>query len=112
MWVPLLDPERVARQGRAASSSSVLRGMSLDLGVKWQGAIAVALARRRGVDEPDQRCWLAAGAALSVFSNAINCWLYRGCPGDLQTAVDNTFTMMIDVWAECGKTRPQFRKSA
>jgi AcrR family transcriptional regulator len=105
VWAPLLCPERVARQGRAAASSSMLRGMSFDLGVLWQRAIADALAQRKKLDASDQRSWIVAGLALSAFSNALNCWLYRGCPGDLQIAVDNTFDVIIDACAEAQSAR-------
>jgi AcrR family transcriptional regulator len=102
LWVPKLDPVRVARQGRAAATSSVLRGMSFDLGMRWQRAIAAALAQRRGV-EMDRRCWVVAGIALSVFSNALNCWLYRGEPADLHAAVDATFDLIIDACADAAR---------
>src|ERR1700674_3018892 len=51
-WVPTLDPQRVARQTRAASTSPLLRGLSFDLGVRWQTVISAALAERRGLDGP------------------------------------------------------------
>jgi AcrR family transcriptional regulator len=106
VWVLNLDPERVRLQGRAAASSNVLRGMSFDLGVKWQGAIAEALARRHGLDATDQRCWLVAGIALSVCGNAINCWLHRGCHGDIYSAIDNAFALMIDVCSNVAPSQP------
>jgi AcrR family transcriptional regulator len=98
-WVPLLDPQRVARQWHAAATSPVLRGLSLDLGVRWQTVIAGALAHRRGIEVPDQRCWLVAGMALAMFSNATNYWLFEGRPGDLGTAIDKAFEVLIEVCA-------------
>jgi AcrR family transcriptional regulator len=98
-WVPLLDPQRVARQGRAAATSPVLRGLSLDLGVKWQTVIAGALAHRRKIEAPDQRCWLVAGMSLAIFSNATNYWLHEGRPGDMGTAIDKAFEVLIEVCA-------------
>jgi hypothetical protein len=77
-----------------------LRGLSLDLGIKWQTVIASAIARRHGLEVTDQRCWLLAALSLSVFSNATNHWLYEGCPGDLGTAIDNAFELLIDVCAD------------
>jgi hypothetical protein len=98
-WVPLLNPERVARQGRAAATSPVLRGLSLDLGIKWQTVIAGAIACRHGLEVTDQRCWLVAALSLWVFSNATNHGLFEGCPGDLGTAIDGAFELLIDVCA-------------
>jgi AcrR family transcriptional regulator len=102
LWVPKLNPARVARQGRAAASSSMLRGMSFDLGVRWQTAIAAALAQRRKI-EVDRRCWVVAGIALSAFSNALNCWLLRGEGAELHDVVDETFDMIIKACADAAK---------
>jgi AcrR family transcriptional regulator len=105
VWVPLLDPVRVGRQGRAAASSPVLRGMSFDLGVRWQTTVAAALARRNNLDVMDRRCWIVAGIALSVFSNATNCWLYRGAPGDLRASIEDTFDIFINACADARSDR-------
>jgi AcrR family transcriptional regulator len=100
VWAPLLDPQRVALQTRAAATSALLRGLSFDLGVKWQAGIAGALAHRRGLSEVDRRSNLAAGMALAVFSNAINHWMSRGCSDDLTGTIDDFFATLIEMSAE------------
>jgi AcrR family transcriptional regulator len=101
-WVPLIDSQRVARQGRAAATSPLLRGLSLDLGLRWQSVIAGALAGRRGLELPDQRCWLIAGMSFAVFSNATKYWLSEG--GDLATAIDDAFELLFKI---CSKMPPR-----
>jgi len=103
-WVPLLDSQRVARQGRAAATSPLLRGLSLDLGQQWQSVIAGALAHRRGLEMPDQHCRLIAGMSFAVFSNATRCWLSEEWPGDLATAIDAAFGLLIEICS--GTPRP------
>jgi AcrR family transcriptional regulator len=105
-WVPRLNPDRVARQGRAASSSPVLRGLSLDLGIKWQTIIASAVARRRRLEVTNQRCWLLASMSLAIFSNATNNWLFEGCPGDLATAIDHAFRLQIQICGDMQRAQP------
>jgi len=100
-WVPLLDSQRVARQGRAAATSPLLRGLSLDLGQQWQSVIAGALARRRGLEMPNQRCWLIAAMSFAVFSNASRYWLSEDCTGDLARAIDDAFELQFEI---CSKT--------
>jgi AcrR family transcriptional regulator len=99
-WTPTLDPRRTARQTRAARTSPLLRGLSFDLAVKWQAAISEALARRRGLTAPDQRCRLVAGVAFAVLSNAINHWMDKDGAGDLRTVIDHGFEMLTGLCSE------------
>ncbi len=93
-WAPLLDPERVARQHRVMTSSPRLRGLSLHLGIKWQGVIADALATRRGTEFPDRRALLAAAIAMVIFGNAVDSWVQADCGGDLAAEIDYSFELM------------------
>jgi AcrR family transcriptional regulator len=102
-WTHTLDHDRTARQARAAHSSPVLRGLSFDLGLKWQTAIAEALAQRHGLDGPDQHCWLVAGVSFAVLSNAVNFWIHRGARGDLATSIDEAFELLADIGAVIGE---------
>jgi AcrR family transcriptional regulator len=96
-WVPTLDPDRTARQTRAARTSPVLRGLSFDLGLRLQLDISDAIARRRGLDVPDQRCRLVAGMAFAALSNGVNSWMDDGGSGDLGTAIDRAFELATEL---------------
>jgi len=107
---PTLDPERTARQTRAARTSPLLRGLSYDLAVRWQADISEALARRRGLDLPDQRCTLAAATAFAVLSNAVNHWLDEGGSGDLGTAIDRAFELFTELSSDVSRRSTSRRK--
>ena len=93
-WLPTIDPLRTARQTRAARTSPMLRGLSLDLGVRWQVDVSRALAQRRGLVEPDRGCRLVAGVAFAVLSNAVNLWMDAGGVGDLTPSIDEGFELL------------------
>jgi AcrR family transcriptional regulator len=105
-WAPRLDPERTARQTRAARTSPLLRGLSYDLAVEWQSAISKALARRGGLDAPDQRCRLVAAIAFAVLSNAVNFWIDENGSGDLRTAIDHGFELLSGLRSSDTHARP------
>jgi AcrR family transcriptional regulator len=106
-WLRTVDPQRTARQTRAARSSPVLRGLSLDLGVRWQSDVADALARRAGVGDPDRSCHLVAGVAFTVMSNAVNLWMDDKCAGDLVQAVDEGFDLLQQLSNERTRRSPR-----
>lgn len=93
-WLPTVDPGRTVRQTRAARTSPVLRGLSLDVGLRWQDDVSWAVAQRRDLDEPDRRCRLVAATAFTVLSNAVNVWMDRDGDGDLALVVDQGFELM------------------
>lgn len=99
-WAPTLDPQRSARQTRAARTSPLLRGLSYDLSLRWQAAVSEALAERRELEVPDQRCRLVAGVAFAVLSNAVNLWMEAGCDGDLGAAIDQGFDLLAGLCRE------------
>jgi AcrR family transcriptional regulator len=101
-WTHTLDPDRTARQARAASTSPLLRGLSFDLGMKWQAAISTALAERHGLATPDRRCWLMAGLSFAVLSNGVNAWIRDGASGDLAAAISHSFDLLGDVGGAIG----------
>jgi AcrR family transcriptional regulator len=100
VWVQAIDPERTAHRARIVATSPTLQGLSFQLGSKWLGAIAGALARRRGLDQPDDRSQLAARVALAVHATAVFGWMMDGCRGDLTDAVDRAFELMADLSAQ------------
>jgi hypothetical protein len=67
-WVPAVDPQRFARQIRAASTLPLLRGLSSDPGERRQDSVAEALARRDGMSAPDER--QVTGAVLAEVCGA------------------------------------------
>jgi AcrR family transcriptional regulator len=99
-WVAAIDPARTARTAQAIASSNVLRGMTYNRGLGWYADISAALARRRGLDMPDQQCSLVAWMALSVFGGTLEEWIANGCVGDLGEAVERGFTLMVRLCSE------------
>jgi AcrR family transcriptional regulator len=96
-WLPTVDPQRTIRQTLAARTSPVLRGLSLDVGSRWQEDVSRALAERRRLAQPDRRCRLAAAAAFTVLSNAVNLWMDGEAGNDLADVVDEGFVLLCAV---------------
>jgi AcrR family transcriptional regulator len=103
-WLPRLDPDRTARRTRAARTSPLLRGLSLDTGVEWQAAISGALARRRGLSEPDPRSTLVAAMAFAALNIAVNRWVENGCCDELTEVIETELSLLGDVCACPGET--------
>ena len=99
-WVTVIDAERTARKAAAVAASPVLQGLSYQNGIRWHETITDALARRRGLDAPDERNLLAARVVLSVLAAAVEGWMREGCVGDLAEAVDRRFVLMIELCDE------------
>jgi AcrR family transcriptional regulator len=102
-WVAAIDPDRTIRLTRAVETSALLRGLSYQVGERWLAAVSDALARRRGLSHPDQRCTLAARVVLEVWADAVAAWVAGGGRDDLGTAVADAFAAMDDLardWSE------------
>jgi len=99
-WVAAIDPARTAHKATIVAAVPVLQGLSYERGTKWYAVITDALARRRGLDEPDERCALAARVTLSVLGSAVEGWIARGCRGDLAEAVEDSFDLMTVLCGE------------
>jgi AcrR family transcriptional regulator len=99
MWVSLLEPSRVRRQYLAAETSPLLHGLSSDIAVRWQGAIRDALAERHGLEEPDQRCRVAAAMMLATFSETVSEWVHGDNDVELPTAIEHGFALMAELCA-------------
>jgi hypothetical protein len=78
----------------------VLRGLSFDLGVRWQGIISTALAERRGLDTADQQCRLIASLVFVAVSNAVNRWVQADRRGDLIADLDRAFAELVEICGE------------
>ena len=94
VWVTSIDLERTVRQAQAVATSHVLRGVSYDMGQIWLGAVANALARRHGLDTPDDRCWIGARVALTILGHVLQSWMGDGCHGELTELIDHGFSVM------------------
>jgi AcrR family transcriptional regulator len=99
-WVAATEPALIARQCQAIATSEMLSGFAMNVGLKWRAVISEALARRRGLRAPDQRCRLTAGVAATSFADAVEEWVTAGAHGDLVAAVDHAFDLLGLLCAE------------
>ena len=99
-WVVEIDPERTARKAAAVAASPVLQGLSYQNGLRWMETVPDALAVRRGLARPDERCLLAARVVLGVLASGLEGWMANGCVGDLADAVDRRFELMTELCDE------------
>jgi AcrR family transcriptional regulator len=99
-WVTAIDPARTARKAAAVAVTPVLQGLSYQNGLRWMETIPDALAKRRGLTKPDERCLLAARVVLGVLASAMEGWMARECVGDLAAAVEDRFDLMTE---HCGE---------
>jgi AcrR family transcriptional regulator len=99
-WVAAIDPDRTARKARTVATSPVLQGLSYERGVRWLETVTDALARRRGLDAPDERCLVAARVLLGVLASAVEGWIAGGCVGVLAQAVEQSFDLMTELCGE------------
>jgi AcrR family transcriptional regulator len=99
-WVAAIDPERTAHKARVVATSPVLQGLSYERGSRWLEVMTDALARRRGLDVPDERASLAARVVLSVLASAVEGWFAAECEGDLAETVVRKFDLMAEACGE------------
>jgi AcrR family transcriptional regulator len=105
-WVRVVDPRRVARQTKAASTSPLLRGLSFDLGMRWQAVITAALAERRGLAVADAHCQVVASLVFTAFSRAVNHWVHvAGARGKLGDELDRAFNEVLQVCRDVAGVR-------
>lgn len=104
-WVQVIDPARTAARARIIATSPLLQGLSYQRGGRWLEVIADALARRRGLAEPDERSLMVARVALAVLATTIERWIADGCRGDVVVAVKDGFDLMTTLCAEWAAPR-------
>jgi AcrR family transcriptional regulator len=91
VWVPAIDPVRTMSTARAVAESTSLRGLYEEMNREWAGAIAEALARRRGADVSDESCKVIARTAISVLESSVETWMANKCRDALADAVQRNF---------------------
>ena len=103
-YVELLPKDEVGLQKalllkRAVQSTSTLEGRQLMLQRQFRGHLATALARRRGLDEPDDRAELVAALAESVIHLAFDKWATTDGKSDLEELLIGQFELVDDILA-------------
>jgi AcrR family transcriptional regulator len=101
-YVQLLPKDEVGLQKalllkRAVQSTSTLEGRQLMLQRQFRGHLATALARRRGLDEPDDRAELAAALAESVIHLVFDKWAATDGRGDLEVLLVQQFELVDEI---------------
>lgn len=73
-----LEPERdrVRLRAVAAATSPALRGRSAESLAAWEAAVGLGLARRRGLERPDEPAAVAAAVALGLWGWAARQWVH------------------------------------
>jgi AcrR family transcriptional regulator len=104
-WVTAIDTARTARKSQMIATTPVLQGLSYQRGLRWFAVVNDALARRRGLEVPDERCTLAARVMLGVLGCAVEGWIAGRCRGDLAEAVDQRFDQMTELGREWSQPR-------
>jgi len=93
---------------RAVASSPTLRGGVHDRQQEEIGTVADAIARRQGLDEPDDRCMLIGTICLVTYRRSITQWLAGPANADPTTVVSRNFELLAEVFAPApanGRTR-------
>lgn len=89
--------QRVKLYERAVASSLLLRGREQENHVANAGVMAEAIARRRGLVEPDDACHLVAQLGLFVLRRALDEWLDSPGRPDLGTHITTQFRQLTAV---------------
>jgi AcrR family transcriptional regulator len=105
-WLTHIDPQLTVRIASAVGTSPLLRGLSYEVGEQWLASISNALAQRRGLAMPDQRCSLTARVALEVWADAVEGWIVGGATGDLASAIAHGFNLVAELAGDWAK-RPR-----
>lgn len=73
-----LEPERdrVRLRAVAAATSPALRGRSAEALTAWEAAVGLGLARRRGLERPDEAASVAAAVSLGLWGWAARHWIH------------------------------------
>ena len=79
---------------RAVASSPTLRGGVHDRQQHDVGIIAEAVAKRRGLDKPDESCFLLGAVGLMTHRRALTAWLDGPATSDLTAIIADYFEVL------------------
>jgi AcrR family transcriptional regulator len=82
---------------KAIASSPTLRGRQLDGQLDDAGTVAKAIAARRGLPDPDERCRLLASVGLLTHRRALTRWLQSPAGTDLGEVIADEFALLSDL---------------
>jgi AcrR family transcriptional regulator len=85
---------------KAVASSPTLRGHEQDLQRDDVATMARAIATRRGLDRPDERCALLAAIGMLTYRRALGRWLAGPANGDFGEVVADEFHMLRQLFAD------------
>jgi AcrR family transcriptional regulator len=85
---------------RAVASSPMLRGHEQDRQIEDVHAISQAIANRRGLSAPDERCGLLAAIGLLTYRRALGRWLIGPTDRDFADAVVDEFELLGSLLTE------------
>jgi AcrR family transcriptional regulator len=97
-FVGLLSFDEVALRGallfrKAVRSDPALEGRDLAMQRQFRSYLALAAARRRGLDEPDELAEMAAALAHAVIALAFDQWADSDGEADLEKLLDRKFDL-------------------
>jgi len=96
---PIVIPlkPRIALYFRAIESSTTLMGQHARAVAQHNAAVSEALAARRSLSAPDERCRLVAQVAALAMEHAYRCWL--GSELDLREVTSESFRLLRELAA-------------
>jgi AcrR family transcriptional regulator len=81
----------------AIASSPTLRGRQMDGQLDDAATVAKAIAARRGLPDPDERCRLLASVGLLTHRRALNRWLQGPAATPLGEVIAEEFALLSDL---------------
>jgi AcrR family transcriptional regulator len=91
------EEERTLLLKRALVSTPALEGRNLALQRDFQNRIALTLAQRRGLSQPDDASLVAAAITQAVMHLAFDRWAANGGRDDLQAALHSLFDLVAAI---------------
>jgi AcrR family transcriptional regulator len=83
---------------KAVASSATLRGREHDRQIEDVETIGQAIASRRGLAKPDERCSLMAAVGLLAYRRALGRWLAGPVSGEFADSVADEFDLLEDLF--------------
>jgi AcrR family transcriptional regulator len=98
------DEERLLLLKRALVSTPALEGRNLAIQRDFQNRIALTLAQRRGLSQPDDASLVAAAVTQAVMQLAFDRWAASGGHEDLPTHLRTLFDLLAAHRDDCLRT--------